>query len=116
MSQVALDVVELQQLFDQAFDQECLQVAPFLNGQSEIEQLVSQAISPRRMFVGKQELNCNLRVEQEKKLGFELGFNTIPLSFEMLFEKKSLHKQNITINIEQIPLAKHPFSNLDKDT
>lgn len=110
MSQVAVDVIELQQIFDLAFDQECSRMAPFTDIHPLIDPLVDQALLPRRIFVGKQKLHCSLRVEQEKKLGFGLEVKTIPLSFELLMEKKSLHKQKITISVEQIPIVKHPLS------
>lgn len=109
--QTSSDVVRLQELFDQAHDQELQQIAPHLKTNSPVEELLHQALLPRRMVVGKQELKYKLRVEREKKLGFELGFKTIPLNFEILMEKKSIHQQNVRVNVEQVPLAKNPFFN-----
>ena len=114
LTQTAAEVVELQEIFDLAYEQELTQAIPSMAANTGLDTLLNEALLPSRLFVGEQVLKCHLHIEKEQSFHLAFEVKTIPLSFELLMEKKYTEQQKLSIHVTQIPLVNHPFAKSSK--
>lgn len=116
IGKVAMDVVDLQEILDQSFEEQIDLYLPYLKAfsQEQVGNLINEALLPRRRFVSKQSFNCQLSLEVNRSRGFELSCNTIPLHYKSLMEETAKEENLLDINIEQVTLAKNPFTDSSK--
>lgn len=114
LTQAATEVVELQEIFDLAYEQELTQAIPSIEANTGLDLLLNQALLPRRLFVSEQVLKCHLQIEKEQSFHLAFEVKTIPLSFELLMEKKYTEQQKLSILVTQTPLVNHPFAKSSK--
>ncbi|MCO6493466.1 MAG: hypothetical protein J5I98_33910 [Phaeodactylibacter sp.] len=108
--QTLSEVVQLQELFDKAFEHEFLRLEAYAKKLPEMDPAVLAGLIPNRMAVGQFELKCNLCIEraEQRQLGFTV--KNIPLQLKILAGEKLAQHVELTISVKQAHLSKNPFS------
>ena len=110
LSRTLSEVVQIQELLDQAFEQELIGLEALVQRLPEIEPAVSAGLMPSRMMVGQFDLKCKLCLQRTEQQQFGFTVKHIPLVLDILAREKLAQELKLHISVKQTHLNKNPFS------
>lgn len=101
------EVVQLQELFNRAYEQDVYSRRPFLLAHPGLDPAILEGLTPSRLVIDQYEMQYRLRLQRDRLLKAELKAGVLPLQIEVLTGEESVRQQRLSIFIEQVPVNRN---------
>ncbi len=113
---LARDAINTQFRLDEAYEQElqqwrksCKQILkeneqPTSFGNPSFITEVMKTLIPSRMFIKEFELNCRVRIDVERRFGFEIKAVPLNLGYDIRYSTTKTVDSKIQLHVEQVPI------------